>query len=119
METTVAEFYQRSTEQVPIVDLALDADLADIFNASKRRKGAVPANTFLQARRKLVVDKIAYWTGVQRPLIKRLVEVIEKRLGELCLVADLSRESEHLTNITAYATALAMTSMARGKFVHP
>jgi hypothetical protein len=119
METTVAEFYQRSTEQVPIVDLALDADLADIFNASKRRKGAVAANTFLHARRKLVVDKIAYWTGVQRPLIKRLVEVIEKRLGELRLVADLSRESEHLTNVTAYATALAMTSMARGKFVHP
>ena len=33
MESTVAEFYQRSTEESPIVDLALDTDLADIFNA--------------------------------------------------------------------------------------
>src|ERR1700690_1964354 len=42
MESTVAEFYQRSTEEVPIVDLSLDTDLADIFNASKRRKTSRP-----------------------------------------------------------------------------
>jgi hypothetical protein len=66
-----------------------------------------------------VVDKIAYWTGVQRPLIKRLIEAIEKRSGELKLFADSDRETEHLSNITSYATALAMNYMARGKFVQP
>jgi hypothetical protein len=119
MESTVGEFYQHSTEEIPIVDLALDADLGDIFNASKRRKTSLPAPALLQAHRKPVIDKIAYWTGVQRPLIKRLIEAIEKRAGELHLFADSARETEHLSNITVYATALAMNYMARGKFVQP
>jgi putative zinc-binding metallo-peptidase len=118
METTVAEFYQRSTEQVPVVDLALDTDLAEIFDASKRRKNVVAARGFLHTRRKSVVDNIAHWTGVQRPLIKQLLEVIEKRLGELGLLADPRMESEYLANITAYATTLTMTSLSRGKFQH-
>jgi hypothetical protein len=98
-------------------DLALDTDLRDIFNASKRRKGATPAQDLLHEHRKSVVDKIAYWTGAQRPLIRKLMNVIEERTGELSLLADRGRESEHLTNITVYATALAMNYMARGKFV--
>jgi hypothetical protein len=73
----------------------------------------------LQQHRKSVVDKIAYWTGAQRPLIKKLVGVIEEKSAELGLLADRGRESEHLTNITVYATALAMNYMARGKFVQP
>jgi hypothetical protein len=119
MESTVAEFYQRSTQEISLADLALDADLASIFSASKRCKTAIPASSFLRERRKLVVDNIAYWSGVQRPLVKRLVEVIENRLGEIHLVADLRRDAEHLSNLTAYATALAMASMTRGKFEHP
>ena len=119
MESTVAEFYQRTSEEVPLSDLALDTDLRDIFDASKRRKTAWPAHDFLHAQRKSVIDKVAYWTGAQRPLIKRLIEVIEKRIEELGLFADSKREPEHLIQITVYVTALAMNYMARGKFVHP
>ncbi len=119
MEGTVSEFYQRSTEEIPMVDLALDTDLRDIFNGSKRRKNAKRADDFLRRHRKTVVDKVTQWTGVQRPLVKRLVERIETRIGELRLFTDADLEPEHLTNVTAYATALAMSYMARGKFVHP
>jgi hypothetical protein len=119
MEATVAEFYQRTNDDIPLADLALDTDLRDIFDASKRRKTAKPAQEFLHAQRKVVVDKVAYWTGAQRPLIKKLIEVIEKRIDELGLFADTARESEHLIQITVYVTALAMNYMARGKFVHP
>jgi hypothetical protein len=119
MDATVAEFYQRVSDDIPLVDLALDTDLRDIFDASKRRKTAKPAHQFLHAQRKAVVDKVAYWTGAQRPLIKKLIEVIEKRIEELGLFADTSREAEHLIQITVYVTALAMNYMARGKFVHP
>ncbi len=119
MEATVAEFYQRVDDETPLVDLALDTDLRDIFDASRRRKTAKPAHEFLHARRKAVVDKVAYWTGAQRPLIKKLIEVIEKRIEELGLFADSAREPEHLIQITVYVTALAMNYMARGKFVHP
>jgi len=119
MEATVAEFYQRVSDETPLADLALDTDLRDIFDASKRRKTAKPAHEFFHAQRKAVVDKVAYWTGAQRPLIKKLIEVIEKRIEELGLYADTGRESEHLIQITVYVTALAMNYMARGKFVHP
>ncbi len=119
MEATVAEFYKRTSDDVPLADLALDTDLRDIFDASKRRKTAKPAHDFLHAQRKAVVDKVAYWTGAQRPLIKKLIEVIEKRIEELGLFADSEREAEHLIQITVYVTALAMNYMARGKFVHP
>jgi hypothetical protein len=115
MEQTLAQFYQQSTNETPIADLALDSDLADVFDASRRLRTAQPAERFFAERRKLVVDKIAYWTGVQRPLIKRLAEAIERRIGELRLFADTRREAEHLANITAYATALAVSSMVRGK----
>jgi len=119
MEATVGEFYQRVNDEIPLVDLALDTDLRDIFDTSKRRKTATPAHEFLHTQRKSVVDKVAYWTGAQRPLIKRLIEVIEERIDELGLFADTDRESEQLIQITVYVTALAMNYMARGKFVHP
>jgi hypothetical protein len=119
MEATVAEFYQRVNDDTPLADLALDTDLRDIFDASKRRKTAKPAHEFLHEQRKAVVDKVAYWTGAQRPLIKKLIEVIERKVEELALFADTARESEHLIQITVYVTALAMNYMARGKFVHP
>jgi Putative zinc-binding metallo-peptidase len=118
METTVGDFYHRSAEEVPIVDLATDNDLKDIFNASKRSKRARPAQQFLQQHRKSLVDKIAYWSGVQRPLIKRLIEAIEQRTGELGLLADSNREAEHLAEVTVYASALAMNYLSNGKFTH-
>jgi hypothetical protein len=120
MESTVGEFYRQSVaEETPIVDLALDTDLVDIFNVSKRKKTAQPADAFLREHRKEVTDKIAYWTGLHRPLVKKLIEAIETRIGELGLRVDPQRQSEHLAEITAYATALAMNFITRGKFVQP
>jgi hypothetical protein len=120
MKSTVADFYRESVvEPTPIADIALDTDLVDIFNVSRRRKNARPADQFLHQHRKPVIDKIAYWSGVQRPLIKRLVEEIGKRMGELRLMADPQRESEHLAEITVYATTLAINYMQRGKFIQP
>jgi hypothetical protein len=120
METTVGEFYrQTGAEETPIVDLALDTDLVDIFNVSKRKKAVRPAQEFLHQHRKHVTDKIAYWSGLQRPVAKKLIEAIEQRIGELHLRVDTRREPEHLAEITAYATALAMNYITRGKFVQP
>jgi hypothetical protein len=121
MNSTVAEFYQRSlNETLSIADLALDADLLDIFNVSKRRRKAVrQAADALHQHRKAVVDKITYWTGVQRPLVKTLVELIESRVGELGLRVDVTREAEHLTEFIVYVTALSMNYLTRGRFVQP
>jgi hypothetical protein len=121
MEVTVGEFYQRALEQeLTPGDLPLDADLTDIFNVSKRRrKGVRPAADLMKENRKLLVDKVNYWTGVQRPLVKKLVEAIETKVAELGLRADTKLERTYLTEITAYATALAMNYITRGKFILP
>ncbi len=122
MEMTVAEFYniqQAAREELAVSELTPDTDLRDIFSVSKRRKAALPANEFLRQHRKALIDKVAHWTGAQRPLIKNLIDSIEKRSGELGLRADTTRVPEHLAEITAYATALVMTYVTKGKFIQP
>ena len=121
MDTTVAEFYEASLSEQPSPgDLPLDTDLQDIFKINPRReKGVRPAADLLRENRKSLVDKLTYWSGVQRPLVKKLVESIETRVAELNLRADIKREKEYLTEITVYATALAMNYVAHGKFVAP
>jgi hypothetical protein len=122
METTVADFYhlqQAAREEVAVTELTPDTDLRDIFPVSRRRKTAMQAREFLHQHRKAVIDKVAQWTGAQRPLIKMLIDRIEKRAGELDLRADKTRSAEHLAEVTAYATALVMTYVTRGKFIQP
>ncbi len=139
METTVADFYRRDghqsrREEVAVTELGVnelgvhqfdvhevttDTDLRDIFPISKRRKTALPASDFLRQHRKAVIEKVAQWTGAQRPLIKSLIDRIERRAGELDLRADKARSVEHLAEVTAYATALVMTYVTKGKFIQP
>ena len=119
MDMTVGDFYQAILNDQPSPgDLPLDSDLHDIFKVGKRRKqGVRPAAGLLHDNHKALVDKLAYWTGVQRPLAKKLVEAIETRVDQLGLRADIKREREYLTEITVYSTALAMNYITRGKFV--
>jgi hypothetical protein len=119
MDTTVAEFYEAILNDQPSPgDLPLDADLQDIFKVGRRRKqGVRPAADVLRDNRKALVDKLTYWTGVQRPLVRQLVESMERRVEQLGLQADVKKEREYLTELTVYATALAMNYITRGKFV--
>ena len=124
MEATVGEFFHQNgsaagREILPVAELAPDTDLRDLFPVSKRRKTALAAGDFLHQHRKALIDKVAQWTGAQRPLIKTLIDHIGKRAGELDLRADKTRSAEHLAEVTAYATALAMTYVTKGKFIQP
>jgi hypothetical protein len=121
MAVTVGEFYQRALDQqLTPGELPLDSDLHDIFNVSKRRRRNVrPAVDLLRENRKVLIDKVNYWTGVQRPLVKKLVETIEAKVGDLGLHADIKCEREYLTEVSVYATALAMNYINRGKFILP
>jgi len=58
--------------------------------------------------RRDIVDKVSYWTGVRRSLVKTLVEAIGKKVDELGLVADSSNEREQVVELTVYITTLAM-----------
>ena len=121
MDVTVREFYQKALDQqVAPGELPLDTDLRDIFNVSRRRsKDVRPAVELLRENRKVLIDKINYWTGVQRPLVKTLVETIETKAGDMGLRADIKCERHYLTEVSVYATALAMNYITRGKFILP
>src|SRR5947207_3090371 len=116
MEMTVEEFYRNSTEQVPLLEVTQDGDLATILNAPKKSKTAVPAGPFLQKNRKVLVDQIASWTAMPRPQVRRLMEAIEKRSSELGLLIDTRKEAEHLSAFTVFATTLVMNHLARNRF---
>lgn len=119
MEETVQDFYLAVLNDQPSPgDLPLDSDLQDIFKVARRRKtGVRPAAELLRDNRQALVEKLTYWTGVQRPLVRRLVEAMETRVEQLGLIADIKKDREYLTEITVYATALAMNYITRGKFV--
>ena len=123
MDVTVEQFYQQHTpdEAQAIAELALDADLADILvkPSARRRKGIRPAAPWLAEHRKPIVDKVTYWTGVRRPLVRALVESIEQRVAALGLAVETAREPGQLVEMTAYATTLAMNYLTRGRFVQP
>ncbi len=93
----------------------LDSDLAAIFNASKRQKTSESAATFLRKNRKALADHIAAWTAMQRPMVRKLMEAVEKRSAELDLKIDRRKEAEHLSEFTVFVTTLVMNHMARGK----
>ena len=115
------QFYEQALAgQSPAIELPLDTDLADIFKVTKRKKkGVRPAVDLLRENRKTLVDKVTYWTGVQRPLVKRLVESIENRVAELDLRTAVANQTDNLSEVSVYATALAMNYLTRGKFVQP
>jgi len=119
MSDTVEQFYANHTADTHAADeLLLDTDLQDIFNVSPRkRKGVRPAADFLRDNRKVITDKLTYWTGVRRPLIKKLVDAIEKRSDELKLRVESENEKQNLTELTVFGTALARNYLARGKFI--
>jgi hypothetical protein len=118
MKLTVEQFYRRidrQNQRAPRV--VLDTELADIFLAKNpRRKRKRPAADLIVEHRLALIDKIAEWTGVRRPLIKTLVESMAATCRRLELEADPERTAGYLVELTAFGTTLAMNYLSRGRF---
>lgn len=121
MEETIEEFYSANLrdESQEIRDLALDTDLIDMFVGpdAAGREDLRPAQDLLEEHRREIVDRVAYWTGARRSLVRTLVETLITRVGELGLGAARERQRAHLLETTVYITTLAMTYVSRGRFV--
>ncbi|MFP5245526.1 MAG: putative zinc-binding metallopeptidase [Thermoanaerobaculia bacterium] len=113
MEQTVEDYYREyHVDETPLIaDLALDADLLDIFTTN----GELPAAGLLAEHRRTIVDKVNYWTGVRRTLVRALVLAIERRLDELQLMAVRERSRQQMIELTVYITTLAMTFLTGRK----
>jgi hypothetical protein len=121
MEQTVEEFYReyQADESQMIEGLALDADLTDIFLDPSRRRGDASeyrdAAGLLGEHLRDIIDKVNYWTGVRRTLVRALAIAIEQRLRELGLVAQRDRSRAQMIELTVYITSLAMTFLTGNK----
>ena len=70
MRLTVEEFYRRAEKERDMrIDLAMDAHLSEIFLTRKPREGRPAADIVTKYRRELI-DKITYWTGVRRAVVR-------------------------------------------------
>jgi hypothetical protein len=120
MELTVEEFYRQVLDQNrAAVDMAMDGDLRDMFAArNPRRKNARPAHEFVLEHRVVLTDKITYWTGVKRPIVRGLVENVSRHARDLDLWVERAKEATTLIELTVYGTTLAMNYLTRGKFVN-
>jgi hypothetical protein len=67
--------------------------------------------------RATLINKIEYWTGVRRPVVRALLDEIEKGAERLDLYVETRREPATLVELTTYATTLSMNHLARGTFV--
>ena len=119
MEMTLEEFYRETELQgKQAADLAMTADLADIFfPKGRRRKGIRRAVEIIEENRLSLTDKITRWTGVPRPVVRSLVESLARHCDEQNLWAESGGEAAYLVELTAYGTTLAMNYLTRGKFV--
>jgi hypothetical protein len=119
MKVTVEQFYRRLMRQHgAAVNVALETDLADIFlPKGRRRKGLRPAWELVEENRLPLTDKITYWTGVKRPVVRALVERIVRTCRDLELYAEIGREVVYLVELAAFGTTLAMNYLTRGRFV--
>mgnify|MGYP001562791436 CR=1 FL=1 len=119
MKLTVEQFYRRLMRQNgAAVNVALEADLTDLFiPQGRRRKGIRPAWELVEEHRKVLTDKVTYWTGVKRPVVRALMERVSRTCRDLQLYAEVGREADYLVELTAYGTTLAMNYLTRRRFV--
>jgi hypothetical protein len=118
MDMTVEEFFERNAATATPVDVALEHDLPDLFPRRRGRAQATePAADVLRRHRADLINKIEYWTGVHRTVVRSLVDSIVATAERLGLRMDPRAEARTLVELTAYATTLTMNFLTRGSFV--
>lgn len=117
MDMTVEEFFRANQPEAAAVDIALENDLPDFFiRKGRRTKGIRPAWELIREHRHALVNKIEYWTGVRRNVVRALVESIAEAAERLQLYVELETEPTTMVELTAYATTLSMNYLTRGSF---
>jgi len=113
---TVEQFYEQAAhERQARIDIALDAHLGQIF-LTRRRKESKPAADIVKRYTHELVEKITYWTGVRRPVVKGLIDSVCRTCERMRLWGEVGEEPRYLVEVTALATTLAMNFLTRGQF---
>ena len=113
---TVEQFYEAAAqERQARIDIALDAHLGQIF-LTRRRAESRPAAEIVRRYSRELVEKITYWTGVRRPIVRGLIDNICRTCERMKLWGERGEEARYLVEVTALSTTLAMNFLTRGRF---
>ncbi len=118
MDMTVEEYYRKTHPKEAPGDVGLESDLPDfLFRRGRRTRNIRPAWEMIRQHRIALINKIEYWTGVRRSMVRALVKSIEQAAERLQLYVDTRKEATTLVELATYATTLSMNFLTRGSFV--
>jgi hypothetical protein len=112
MTYTVGDYYERRGGARVEVPQWFDGDLKQLFESRGN-----PAAPLLRARRIAVVEEVTYWTGVQTPVVRALVEHLIDRVEALKLAVDEKDSERYMLSFTAMVTTLALNYLHHASFV--
>jgi hypothetical protein len=117
---SIADHYKMFLSEMVEVPAYFDGDLKDIFERKvppNSKEEWQPAHQFLTRHRRQIVGNITYWTGLNEMVVRSLINHFIDRCRLLELWVKLSKSSEVLMEITAYATTLCMNKLYKGDFI--
>ena len=108
MDYTVEEHYRGVAEEPPVTDARhFDGDLRTIFASVNEAPVGEAAASFLRRHRREVVSRIAYWTGESTLVVRRFIDLLVDRAGEIDLRVR-GFDASTLIELTAFGTAVMM-----------
>jgi hypothetical protein len=113
---TLAEWYGVSEEGETLVcnlPLVLNEDLRRVFPAHEGRL----AVEILAAYRRELSEDLYRWTGLNRRLLRALVDELFRRIEELSLRIETNRVNERMISFSVLVTTLAMNYHNTRRFV--
>ena len=92
-----------------------DSDLTKIFSTDPEFKKNEKARDFMRQYRKMIVTKVAQWTGEKKFTVNNLIKRLTERCSELTLHLTKGKE-ETMLELCAYLTAMDSNYLFTGKF---
>ncbi|MGZ5476221.1 MAG: putative zinc-binding metallopeptidase [Thermoanaerobaculia bacterium] len=110
MTYTVGDYYERRAEPRIEIPRWFDGDLKQLFDLTGE-----PAAPLLREKRLDLIGEVTYWTGVQLPVVRSLVDHLIDRTADLDLkVRDGS--DGYVISFTAMVTTLALNYLHHESF---
>jgi len=114
----VGEYFNKTAARTrAVLGSAFDHHLEDIFlRPGARRPGSRPAWKIVEGHGIALTNVITTWTGVGRPVVREIIHSIAATCRERGFRGIQGKEKDYLVHLTAYATALAINYLTRGKY---
>jgi hypothetical protein len=116
MTMTLDEWYNesRDADQISLpLDRTLNNDLRNLFQADN----GLLAIDVLRANRKQLIQEINRWTGMNRILLRGLIDELLKRVQFLELKIKPEQTAEKMLSTSVFITTLVMNYLLRGQYV--